>query len=246
MSKLSIKTLKTVLLLLLTVSSGCGVLNSAPPQEMGHFYINPNTDFDDIGRVAVLEVKNESTRVDLASQLTDSISEALQKKHLFSVTTLGPDDPDWRRLAVGDDDISSYSIRQLDAVRSQLGVNAVIYGSITEYRPYPHMLMGLKLKMLDLRDGKLLWAMEQVWDSTDKRIEMRMKHFYKDYMRDGYQPIGWQLLVTSPKAFNKFVVHEVAATFGQSNKYMKRVSSSESGRDFSKKPTIFEKIFKIQ
>jgi hypothetical protein len=238
--------LKTTLLLLLMVLSGCGVLKSAPPQEMGHFYINPHTDFGDIGRVAVLEVKNESNRADLASQLTDSVSEALQKKHLFSVTTLSPDDPAWRRLAVGDDDISSYSIRQLDAVRSQLKVNAVIYGSITEYRPYPHMLMGLRLKMLDLRDGKLLWAMEQVWDSTDKNIEMRMKHFYKDYMRDGYQPIGWQLLVTSPRAFNKFVVHEVAATFGQSNEYMKRTSSAKTGRNFSKKPTIFEKIFKIQ
>ncbi len=48
MSKL---LLKTILLLLLMVLSGCGVLNSAPPQETGHFFINPYTDFDDIGRV---------------------------------------------------------------------------------------------------------------------------------------------------------------------------------------------------
>jgi len=235
-----------ILLLPLGFLSGCGALESIPPEEVGHYYINPNTDFADISKVAVLEIESEFSRDYLSGRLTDSISQALQKQHLFSVVTISPDDPDWRRLAVGDDDLSSYSIRQLDAIRSQLKVNAVIYGNITEYRPYPHMLMGLRLKMLDLRDGKLLWAMEQVWDSTDKRVEERMKYFFKTNMRDGYEPIGWQLLVTSPRAFNKFVVHEVSQTFGEANEYLMRASSSGNTRKFSKKSTIIDKVFRVR
>jgi len=38
----------------------------------------------------------------------------------------------------------------------------------------------LNLKMIDVCQGRLIWAIEQVWDSTDKQVELRMKRFYKN------------------------------------------------------------------
>ena len=73
--------------------------------------------------------------------------------------------------------------------------------------------MGLNMKMVDLKRGKTSWAMEQVWDSSDKSMEIRMKQYSKDQMRSGYQPLDWQLFITSPRAFNKFIAAEIAQTF---------------------------------
>ena len=95
--------------------------------------------------------------------------------------------------------------------------------------------------MVDLRIGKLLWAIEQIWDSTDKLVERRMKKFYKEYMRSNYGPMDWELLITSPRAFNKFVVYEVAETFNMVSRYGKEHLSSENIKNFRENSTIFEK-----
>ena len=72
--------------------------------------------------------------------------------------------------------------------------------------------MSLTLKLVDTRSGQLLWAFEDVWDSGDKTVERRMQNYFKNQMRTGYEPINWQILVTSPLAFNGFVAWEVAKT----------------------------------
>jgi hypothetical protein len=72
--------------------------------------------------------------------------------------------------------------------------------------------MALHLKMMDVRHGRLLWAMEQVWDSTDRQVELRMQKYFKKEIRRGYQPLDWEIMVTSPRAFNKFVVYEIGQT----------------------------------
>ncbi len=220
--------------------SSCVSLGTSVVPETGHFYLNPYTDLSDLGRVAVLELDNRSSRADLSLVLTDAITESLAKKHLFGIQALHSDHPDWRNLGL--DDSGEFTHEKLLAIRKQLKVNAIVFGTITQYYPYPHMLMALRLKMIDLRDGRLLWAMEQVWDSTDKRVEQRMKIFFSTQMRSGYQPMNWDLLITSPRAFNKFVVHEVAQTFPSNNSYTKLTISAGSDKNFNKTPQICQNL----
>ena len=82
----------------------------------------------------------------------------------------------------------------------------------TEFGPYPHMTIGLRLKLLDLRDGQLLWALEQVWDSADKTTESHIKDYFLSQKRTGYAPLHEQLATVSSLEFIKFVSYEVAET----------------------------------
>ncbi|MHC4605278.1 MAG: hypothetical protein ACYS6W_18330, partial [Planctomycetota bacterium] len=75
-----------------------------------------------------------------------------------------------------------------------------------------HMAVGLRLKLLDLRDGQLLWALEQVWDSADITTEKRIKEYFKSEKRQGFAPLHEQLATVSPLEFIKFVSFEVAGT----------------------------------
>jgi hypothetical protein len=74
------------------------------------------------------------------------------------------------------------------------------------------MAIGLRLKLVDLRDGQLLWALEQIWDSSDKTTEHRIKSYFKYQMRSGFAPLREQLVAISPLEFIKFVAYEVAET----------------------------------
>jgi len=247
----------TLLLLLAVFLSSCTLYRPVVP-ETGHYYINPYADFSTVGKTVVFELDNLSTRPGLSTDLTEAITDALRKKHLFSLSTLYRDAAAWRNLDLND--TASYSLEELSAIRNQLKADAVLFGRITQYYPYPHMLVGLHLKLIDLRDGRLLWATEQVWDSTDKRVERRMRLFFNSQMRAGYQPLDWELLITSPRAFNKFVACEVAQTLPRANHYIPLGSvrtpkedalrrrlrpSSEKVKNSTKNPPISKKNLEI-
>jgi len=197
--------------------------------ETGHYYINPYADFSTVGKTVVFELDNLSTRPEISTELTQAITEAVQKRHLFSLSALYRAEPAWRNLDLNGS--SSYSLEELSVIRQQSKADAVLFGRITRYHPYPHLLVALHLKLIDLRNGKLLWATEQVWDSTDKSVERRMRLYFNSRMRAGFQPMDWELLITSPRAFNKFVASEVAHTLPNTNHYPKRQPASENGRN---------------
>jgi hypothetical protein len=150
------------LLLLAALLSGCITNHRASAPAADYYYLNPNKSLTTIGRVAIVDLDNNSSYPKVSTDVTEKLYQALQKN--------------------------------------------------TEFRPYPHMTIGLRLKLIDLRDGQLLWAIEQVWDSADKTTEYRIRDYFRSQKRSGYAPLHEQLAAVSPIEFIKFVSYEVAET----------------------------------
>jgi hypothetical protein len=145
--------------------------------------------------------------------MTEAIFRSAQKKQAFGVMVVPQNDPAWRSLMDNLDSLQA--LQQLQTMRETLRCNGLLLGTITEYQPYPHMVIGLRVKMLDLTDGQLLWAMEQVWDCADKSIQKRIQGYFKNELRSGYAPLQEELVTISSLNFCKFVAYEVAQTFDQ-------------------------------
>lgn len=203
---------------LLALAPGCALVKPVTP-ETGHYYINPKTDFSQVGRVVILELDNETRTRDLARPVTEALAQAVQKRHLYSVRVLSEKDPRWIDLDLESADF--YTIDDMAQMHRKLDADAVIFGRITQHYTYPRMLIGLHLKMIDLNQGSVIWGLEQVWDTTDKRTEERMRAFFDREMREGYEPYHWELVITSPRAFQKFIVYEIARTLPESSGYFR-------------------------
>ncbi|MFH1882385.1 MAG: hypothetical protein ABIL62_06725 [Planctomycetota bacterium] len=198
-----------ILLLLAALLSGCiTYYKASAPAD--YYYLNPNKSLTTIGRVAIVELDNNSSYPKASTDVTEKLYQALQKKQIFGLTVVRQNDPSWRSLQL--DLGSKYTLDQLSAIHETLKCDAVLLGTITEFRPYPHMTIGLRLKLIDLRDGQLLWAIEQVWDSADKTTEYRIRDYFRSQKRSGYAPLHEQLAAVSPIEFIKFVSYEVAET----------------------------------
>jgi len=203
-SRLTMFCLPAVLL------SGCITYYSDSAPAADYFYLNPNKSLSTIGRVAIIELDNNSTYPDISNDVIEKLYQALQKKQIFGLTVVRQSDSSWRSLQL---DLSSqYNLDQISAIHETLKCDAILIGTITEFRPYPHMIIGLRLKILDLRDGQLLWALEQVWDCADKTTEYRIKDYFRSQKRSGYEPLQEQLASVSSLEFIKFVSYEVAET----------------------------------
>jgi hypothetical protein len=201
---------KIVSLLLLTVLlSGCRNFYKAPAQA-AYYYLNSDKNLTTIGRVAIVELDNDSSYPQISADVTESLYQALQKKQVFGLTVVRQHDPSWRSLQLDLD--STYTLDQLSAIRKTLKCGAILIGTITQYQPYPHTVIGLRLKLLDLTDGQLLWALEQVWDSADKTTEHRIKDYFQHQKRSGFAPLREELVTVSSLEFTKFVTYEVGET----------------------------------
>ncbi len=208
-------TLHILMLLSLTTlmpTSGCRsyIIPVSKPLPQYHYYLNPGKDLPSIGRVALISLANESSYPQISADITEALFQALQKKQVFGLTTVHQDDPAWRSMQLNPND--AYTLDQLVAMRKTLKCNAVLIGTITEFKPYPHMVIGLRLKLLDLRDGQLVWALEQIWDTADKTTEKRIKKYFQEQLRAGYAPLNEQLATISSLNFIKFVAYEVSTT----------------------------------
>jgi hypothetical protein len=183
---------------------------SAPAPLADHYFLNPDKDMYAVGRVAVIELNNDSSYPQISVDATEALFHALQKKQVFGLTLIRQDDPAWRSLQLDLD--STYTLEQLAEIKDTLDCDAILTGTITEYQPYPHMTIGLRLKLLDINDGMLLWGLEQIWDSADKTTEYRIRDYFQYQVRSGYEPLREQLVAVSSLRFIKFVAYEVAET----------------------------------
>ena len=178
------------------------------------YYLSPNKDLRRLGRVALVEMDDTADSPEIAAAITDALFLQTQKRQVFGVMVVRRDNPMWQSLQENLDSLQA--LRQLVTVRESLNCNGLLVGTVTRYQPYPHMVVGLRLKLLDLTDGQLLWGMEQVWDSADRSIQKRVKTYLKDQRRSGQSGLREELVVVSPLTFCQFVSYEVAGTFERS------------------------------
>ena len=211
-----------IVLCLLILFAGCRlyIIDSVPA--MDYYYLNPDKSLSAVGRVAIVELDNDSSYPQIPADVTEALFQEVQKRQHFGLTVIRQSDPVWRSLQLDWDSgawqngdfggPAKYTLDQLIAIRKTLKCDAVLVGTVTKYQPYPHMAIGLRLKLVDLTDGQLIWAVEQIWDGTDKTTEQRIKNYFQYQIRSGFEPLREQLAAVSPLKFIRFVAYEVAAT----------------------------------
>lgn len=189
----------------------CGCESHEQDAMANAYYLSPHKDLRRLGRVALVEMDSASNYPEVAAEVTSALFLETQKRQVFGVMVVARDNPAWRSLQ---DNLNSLQgLRQLEAAREALTCNGLLLGTVTRYEPYPHMVIGLRLRLIDLSDGQLLWGLEQVWDASDKSIQKRIKTYLQDQQRVAQSSLPEELVVVSPLSFGKFVAYEVAKTF---------------------------------
>jgi len=198
-----------VSLFLAIALTGCQAHRSSVPAA-NYYYLAPDKDVSAVVRVALVELGNDSSYPQIAAEVTEALYQAMQKKQVFGLTVVRRNNPAWRSLQLETN--STYTLEQLVTIRRTLKCDGILLGTITHFRPYPHMAIGLRLKLLDLKDGQLLWALEQIWDTADKTTEQRIKSYFQRQMRSDFEPLREKLVAISSLRFMQFVAYEVAQT----------------------------------
>ena len=185
--------------------AGCG--NSPPP--IGYF-VESSEGLDHIRRVVLVDLRADEGSEQNALSMTEALGKGLQDSRVFHVDRLARTDPALRDLAL--DKRTTTTLEEVRDMQEQLRADAVMFGAVTQFSTHPRLQTGLFLRLLDLRRGVVVWAVDHTWDTTDKQTEARMKRFFDARMRGDYGPADWRMVRMSPLTFQKFIAHEVVAT----------------------------------
>jgi hypothetical protein len=160
--------------------------------------------------VVFIPLESSQEDSDVAAGLTQEVFQAVQARQLFRLEMLDRRDERFETLPrLGR---QAASLKDLATLRNTLKCNAVLFGTLERFQSYPRIQTGLYLQLIDLRRGRLLWGVDNTWDSTEKRTQRRIEEFFGHNLARDYQPANWQLALMSPAAFNKFVAFEAAQT----------------------------------
>lgn len=198
-----------MILAFLFLLQGCNKGSSTMPNAI-HYYINPSKSLSQTGRVAIIELANQSDYPDISRDITNSLYKSLQKTQIFGLAVIPKADSLWTDLQIKAND--KYALEHLSAIRKKTNCNAILTGTVTQYTPYPHTVAALNLKLTDLTDGQLIWAMEQIFDTSDKTTESRIKKYLQAQSNSKTNTLDEKLITISPVKFIDFVTYEVAST----------------------------------
>lgn len=187
--------------------AGCGGRSEPPPI---NYHLAAAADVAQVRRVVFVELPPEDGYAGVAEDTTVALAEAIRSLRLFRLDVVRHDDPICSTLSL--DEPRGFTLEQLRTMRETFRCDAILLGRLRNFRPHPCMRLGLDLRLLDLRQGKPLWVVDQTWDTTDKVVEKRIKKYYRRQMRSGLEPMEWQIVTISPQAFEKYVAYETACT----------------------------------
>ncbi len=128
----------------------------------------------DLRRVALLPLTCEAKSLDDAEgrdALEPILQQELLKARRFEVLSIAPDplqkhtgQPSWRQEETLPADLFEW-------LKTASGCDAVLFCHLTAFQPYPSLLIGWRMRLVDLRTQTTLWAVDQVFDAGQMKPE---------------------------------------------------------------------------
>ncbi|MCA8943090.1 MAG: hypothetical protein KDB80_11060 [Planctomycetes bacterium] len=192
-------------------TAGCGFLPQAPRKlPVNHFVSDPR-DFDTVRRVMVLPFDRAPGVLDDVDTIRTTFLSEFAKLGRFEVMPLPARASEHEEIHASVQR-GRLSTDALVALSERYQVDGVLIGSVTSYRAYPPMHLGIRLQLVSLHSGRTVWAAEGQYDANDARVVEDVEHYARSFTAAEASMHGWELNLISPQKFTAFVAHRLVAT----------------------------------
>lgn len=178
-------------------------------------YLAEPTDLANVRRIMVLPFHAEAGITVDHNQIRDAFVSELQKLRRFEVVPLSD--------AAREDDVLNASIARgristeaMVQLCNRYALDGLFVGSVTAWRPYSPPHLGLRTHLISVHSGSSVWAVDTIFDSSDRSTISDLKHYVKRTQRDDGNLHGWEMTLLSPAKFTNFVAHRCVGTWVES------------------------------
>ncbi len=215
-----ITSIAFICLLTLTIITGCVV---SDVQDIVHerYYTK---EFDTINyhrseeylntklrRVLLLPFTVESQRDKVVDEVTEAFYIELQKSAKFEIIVpqgfqdiLSQQNDIWNRGLIRSETI--------EEAKRRYKVDAIMFGTITQYQPYEPPSLGIKIGMFSTVSGNIMWSSDALFDSSEASVIKLVKTYYKEHYKRRQSLYEWKIILLSTKRYAQFVAYHMVDT----------------------------------
>ena len=90
-------------------------------------------------------------------------------------------------------------------------VDGVMFLEIFGYRPYKPLALGVRGRLVDLRSGDFIWAIDETFDAGNASVIAAAENFQRRDQVTNFSRHSYGSVLASPRVFTKYVAD---AAFG--------------------------------
>ena len=186
--------------------------SSYPPS---NFYREEGTLPVHIKRVAVLPLTTltDEPSMDFGrDSLWPVLLNELGRARQFELVTVPPEE---LRLLTGRSGWSGEEklpINFFDSLKEKLGVDAVLFSRLTQYRAYEPLAVGWRIKLLDAGEPRILWAVDEVFDARVAEVAAAARRYAQAHPDVVPSLHDSQSVLLSPHRFGQYTASAVVGT----------------------------------
>ncbi len=220
MKSLSTTSIAVICLLTLTIISSCVVTDVEDIIHERYYTKN----FDTINyhkseeyvntklrRVLLLPFTVESQRDKVIDEVTEAFYIELQKSAKFEIIVpqgfqdiLSQQNDIWNRGLIRSETI--------EEAKKRYKVDAIMFGTITQYQPYEPPVLGIKIGMFSALSGNIMWSSDAIFDSSEASVIKLVKTYYKEHYKRKQSLYDWKIILLSMKRYAQFAAYHMVAS----------------------------------
>jgi len=165
-----------------------------------------------VRRVALVPFSNMTDYPHVHDEFTQLLAAELNAAGHFEVVSIPEhevDDPELTPPSSG-----HYDEHLLIYLGKKYGVDAVIFGRVSQFHPYWPPRIGIVMHMVDVREGNVLASTDGIWDARNKYVAGQAEQYYTQLHAQDTLPHS-ELMLRSPNYFQKFVAYQVTERLTQ-------------------------------
>ncbi len=100
---------------------------------------------------------------------------------------------------------------------------------MTQFEAYPTIRYGLRLYLLDCRNGRVPWASEVLLDSGDRLVAQDVHNYHDVQLERTTSLLEHERILQSPRLFGEYAAHRISATL-QETLHPRPIPETSAGR----------------
>jgi hypothetical protein len=168
-----------------------------------------------IRRVAVLPLpqsREDANQAAGASLLQPVLVAELAKRNLFEVISVAPEA--LRGLTAGNGWTVDAPLPPdfFERLRQVTDCDAIVFASLTVFRPYPPLQTGWKVRLVDCYEHQTWWAVDEVFDAGVESVAAAAESYAREGLSLPNPLLADTGVLHSPLRFGQYAANAVAQT----------------------------------
>jgi len=164
-----------------------------------------------VQRVLLLPLTIESRRDKVVDDVTEAFFIELQRSAKFDIVEA----QEFQDILSQQKDVWARGLIRAETVveaKKRYNVDAIIFGTITQYQPYEPPVLGIKIGMFSAKSGNIMWSADAIFDSSQASVIKLLKSYHKKQYQRKQSLYDWNLILLSMKRYAQFVAYHMVAT----------------------------------